>query len=259
MGIVDGAALLDLEYREDSSAEVDFNVIGTDAGTYVELQGTAEGKPFDRAQMDTLLDLADGGLKTLFEHPGRRPQGRGGQVGRMSRRLLLATRARHKVAELQELLDLDDVMLVTPDEVGIEGEPVEDAATFEGNAEIKARYYAERSGLPTLADDSGLEVDALDGRPGVYTRRYAGDDPTDEENNQQAARRARRAAAGAARRALPVRAGLHRPRPATASRSCAPAPSRVASRPGRGGAVASATTPSSSPSRRRPERVQWGR
>ncbi len=101
----------------------------------------------------------------------------------MTRRLLLATRARHKVAELQELLDLDDVVLVTPDEVGIEGEPVEDADTFEGNAAIKARYYAERSGLPTLADDSGLEVDALDGRPGVFTRRYAGDDPTDEENN----------------------------------------------------------------------------
>jgi XTP/dITP diphosphohydrolase len=99
------------------------------------------------------------------------------------RRLLLATRARHKVAELQELLDLPGVTLLTPDEVGIEGEPVEDAATFEGNAEIKARYYAEKSGLPTLADDSGLEVDALDGRPGVYTRRYAGDDPTDIENN----------------------------------------------------------------------------
>ena len=99
------------------------------------------------------------------------------------RRLLLATRARHKVAELQELLDLPGVALLTPDEVGIEGEPVEDAPTFEGNAEIKARFYAERSGLPTLADDSGLEVDALDGRPGVYTRRYAGDDPSDVENN----------------------------------------------------------------------------
>jgi ribonuclease PH len=67
VGIVEDAALLDLEYREDSTAEVDFNVIGTDAGTYVELQGTAEGKPFDRAQMDQLLNLADGGLKRLFE------------------------------------------------------------------------------------------------------------------------------------------------------------------------------------------------
>lgn len=66
VGMVDAAPILDLEYTEDSGADVDFNVIGTDAGAYVELQGTAEGKPFDRAQMDTLLDLADGGLKTLF-------------------------------------------------------------------------------------------------------------------------------------------------------------------------------------------------
>ena len=102
----------------------------------------------------------------------------------MTRRLLLATRARHKVAELQEILDLgEEIMLVTPDDVGVEGEPLEDADTFEGNAAIKARYYVERSGLPTLADDSGLEVDALDGRPGVYTKRYAGEDPTDVENN----------------------------------------------------------------------------
>ena len=67
VGIVGDSALMDLEYTEDSGAEVDFNVIGTDAGTYVELQGTAEGKPFDRGQMDTLLDLADGGLKSLFD------------------------------------------------------------------------------------------------------------------------------------------------------------------------------------------------
>ena len=101
----------------------------------------------------------------------------------MTRRMLLASRSRHKVDELQQLLGLDEVVLVTPDEVGLEGEPVEDAQTFEGNAEIKARYYAERSGLPTLADDSGLEVDALDGGPGVYTKRYAGEDATDVDNN----------------------------------------------------------------------------
>jgi XTP/dITP diphosphohydrolase len=98
-------------------------------------------------------------------------------------RLLLATRARHKVAELREILALPAVELLTPDDVGVEGEPEEDAATFAGNAQIKARYYAERAGLPTLADDSGLEVDALDGRPGVLTRRYAGPAATDAENN----------------------------------------------------------------------------
>mgnify|MGYP001827765552 CR=1 FL=1 len=90
------------------------------------------------------------------------------------------------MAELHDLLDLgDDVVLVSPDEVGVEGEPVEDADSFAGNAEIKVRYYAERSGLPTLADDSGLEVDALDGGPGVYTKRYAGPDAGDEDNNSK--------------------------------------------------------------------------
>jgi ribonuclease PH len=66
VGLVDGAALLDLDYSEDSHAEVDFNVVGTDKKTYVELQGTAEGKPFDRASMDKLLALADYGLEELF-------------------------------------------------------------------------------------------------------------------------------------------------------------------------------------------------
>ncbi|HVM30069.1 MAG TPA: ribonuclease PH [Candidatus Limnocylindrales bacterium] len=66
VGIVDGVPLLDLDYSEDSRAEVDFNVVGTDAGEYVEVQGTAEGKPFNRAGMDALLGLADEGLQRLF-------------------------------------------------------------------------------------------------------------------------------------------------------------------------------------------------
>ncbi len=67
VGIVDGSRFLDLDYSEDSRAEVDFNVVGTDAGTYVELQGTAEGQPFDRPSVDALLDLAGLGLGQLFE------------------------------------------------------------------------------------------------------------------------------------------------------------------------------------------------
>jgi ribonuclease PH len=67
VGIVEGISYLDLDYSEDSRAEVDFNVVGTDAGTYVEWQGTAEGKAFDRAGANDLLDLADSGLTRLFE------------------------------------------------------------------------------------------------------------------------------------------------------------------------------------------------
>jgi ribonuclease PH len=67
VGLVNGLPYLDLDYSEDSHADVDFNVVGTDAGAYVELQGTAEGKPFDRAAANGLLDLADAGLARLFE------------------------------------------------------------------------------------------------------------------------------------------------------------------------------------------------
>jgi ribonuclease PH len=67
VGVVDGIAVLDLDYAEDSHAEVDFNVVATSGGTYVEVQGTAEGKPFSRARMDELLALADQGIARLFE------------------------------------------------------------------------------------------------------------------------------------------------------------------------------------------------
>jgi ribonuclease PH len=70
VGIVDGLTMLDLDYGEDSRADVDFNVVGTDAGTFVEVQGTAEGKPFDRAAMDALVDLASAGLGQLFAAQG---------------------------------------------------------------------------------------------------------------------------------------------------------------------------------------------
>lgn len=75
--------------------------------------------------------------------------------------------------------------LVSLDELGIPGEPVEDGLTFETNAKIKARFAARAARLPALADDSGVEVDALGGRPGVQTRRYAGPNATDPHNNEK--------------------------------------------------------------------------
>ncbi len=98
-------------------------------------------------------------------------------------RLVVATRSEHKLRELRQLLLLDGVDLVSLDDLGIPGEPVEDGATFEANAAIKARFATRASGLPSLADDSGLEVDALGGGPSVRTRRYAGETATDADNN----------------------------------------------------------------------------
>ena len=104
------------------------------------------------------------------------------QAGRPPR-LLIATRSVHKLAELRELLALDRAELVSLDDLGVAGDVDETGSTFEANARLKARHGALLSGLPTLADDSGLEVDALAGGPGVRTRRYAGENATDAENN----------------------------------------------------------------------------
>jgi XTP/dITP diphosphohydrolase len=97
--------------------------------------------------------------------------------------LLVATRSAHKLGELVDLLDLGATRLVSLEGVGFPDEPDEDGATFAANAALKARFYARLTGLPTLADDSGIEVDALGGGPGVRTRRYAGEDATDAQNN----------------------------------------------------------------------------
>ncbi len=104
-------------------------------------------------------------------------------VGASGARLVIATHSEHKLRELRELLHLEHAELVSLDDLGVEGEPIEDGETFETNAAIKARFAIRATGLPVLADDSGLEVDALGGGPGVRTRRYAGEDATDADNN----------------------------------------------------------------------------
>ncbi|HUR16258.1 MAG TPA: RdgB/HAM1 family non-canonical purine NTP pyrophosphatase [Candidatus Limnocylindrales bacterium] len=101
------------------------------------------------------------------------------------RRLLIATGSAHKLAELSEMLDLPNTDLVSLADVGLSDTAEEIGHTFLENAQIKADHYAQLSGLPTLADDSGIEVDYLDGRPGVFTRRYAGPDATDADNNDK--------------------------------------------------------------------------
>lgn len=86
--------------------------------------------------------------------------------------LLIATNNPHKLQEFQEILAGLPLTLTHPAAAGIDLEPAETGATFAENAIIKATAFAKASGLPTLADDSGLEIDALGGEPGVYSARY---------------------------------------------------------------------------------------
>lgn len=96
--------------------------------------------------------------------------------------LVIASRNEHKIGEMQQLLSpLGIEVLSTQDFANLE-EVLEDRPTLKGNALKKARYVAEQTGLPALSDDTGLEVEALNGRPGVYSARYAGPNATYEDN-----------------------------------------------------------------------------
>lgn len=99
--------------------------------------------------------------------------------------LLIATRNAHKLSEIRQILQLPDSDIVGVDTLPDLPDVEEDRDTFEGNAAKKALTLATASGMMTLADDSGLEVDALDGAPGVYSARYAGEPSNDAANNRK--------------------------------------------------------------------------
>ena len=96
--------------------------------------------------------------------------------------IVLATNNANKVKEFKELLKDTPVEIKYLKDYGPLPEAIEDGETFDDNAYKKAFHYARVLGLPCLADDSGLAVDALDGRPGVHSARYAGEKATDQEN-----------------------------------------------------------------------------
>jgi XTP/dITP diphosphohydrolase len=103
------------------------------------------------------------------------------EVFGMGQKVLVATHNKGKIAEFKEMmrdLALDWIGLA---DIGVTSDVAETGTTFEENAILKAKAYAAESGLLTLADDSGLEVDALDGQPGVYTARYGGQALTSKE------------------------------------------------------------------------------
>lgn len=101
----------------------------------------------------------------------------------MTMKIVFASGNAGKVREIKQMLG-DRVELVLQGDLGIEGAE-ETGTTFEENALLKARHAAAAAGLPALADDSGIEVDALGGEPGVYSARYAGADASDTDNLQK--------------------------------------------------------------------------
>ena len=101
--------------------------------------------------------------------------------------LLIATNNKNKIREIRQVIESefsDQVQLIYPELLGLETEVDETEDTLEGNSELKAKAYFELSGIPAIADDTGLEINALDGLPGVRSARFAGE-PADDANNRK--------------------------------------------------------------------------
>ncbi|HSQ90477.1 ribonuclease PH [Romboutsia sp.] len=188
VGIVNQEHVLDLCYEEDSNAQVDMNIIMTDKGEFVEVQGTGEERPFSRDDLNALLALGEKGNKELIK--AQRVA-----LGEIADEILgmeygdevvIATNNAHKLEEIGAILEGFDYKIYSLKDVDLGGiEIVEDGKTFEHNALIKARTIAKMTKMIAISDDSGLEVDAIGKKPGVYSARFAGENATDEENRQK--------------------------------------------------------------------------
>ncbi len=102
----------------------------------------------------------------------------------MKSKIVLASGNQKKIEELSDILGSDQFEIVPQKSLGII-DAIEDGLSFVENAIIKARHAAKSSGLPAIADDSGIEVDALNGAPGIYSARYSGENATDQLNNEK--------------------------------------------------------------------------
>ena len=180
-GVIDDMPCLDLCYQEDSHAQVDMNFVMNEKGEFIELQGTGEGRAFTKQELDTIMDYGAKGIRELMEAQREALGERAAHIAPKPL-LLVATGNEHKLRDLQEMFK-DYYTLAPMTAAGFFGPIEEDASTFAGNAAIKAEAVSEATGYPAIGDDSGLEVEALDGEPGVLSARYAGEHGNDEANN----------------------------------------------------------------------------
>lgn len=188
VGIVNDQCLLDICYEEDSHSQVDMNIIMTDKCEFVEVQGTGEERPFSRKDLNKLLELGEKGNKELIKIQRK-------ALGEIADEILgmeygddivISTGNAHKLEEIGAILKDLDYNIHSLKDVNLDNLEIEEnGKTFEHNALIKARTVAKLTNMITIADDSGLEVDAIGKKPGIYSSRYAGENATDAENREK--------------------------------------------------------------------------
>src|SRR5699024_10292209 len=188
----EGDAVLDLDYEKDFAAAVDMNVVMTGNGEFVEIQGTGEESTFSYQQLQTMLKLAQEGIEALFLEQKaalgsiakqiRNEQQK--QEGSTMDEIIIATKNKGKAKEFQALFEPHVIRIKTLLDFLEELPDIEETgSTFTENARLKAEGIAKMLKKPVIADDSGLEVAALEGRPGVYSARFAGEPKDDTRNN----------------------------------------------------------------------------
>ena len=178
VGKIDSELIVDLKYSEDSAAEVDMNVIMNKKGEFIEVQGTGEESTFTRTELNGLLDLAEASIKRIINLQDK-------VIEQENLKIFLATGNKHKIEEISDIFsDIENVEILSIKD-GVEiPEVIEDGTTFEENSKKKAVEIAKFLNMITIADDSGLCVDALNGEPGVYSARYSGTGD-DLKNNEK--------------------------------------------------------------------------
>ena len=178
VGKIDSELMVDLKYSEDSAAEVDMNVIMNKKGEFIEVQGTGEESTFTRTELNGLLDLAEASIKRIINLQDK-------VIEQENLKIFLATGNKHKIEEISDIFsDIENVEILSIKD-GVEiPEVIEDGTTFEENSKKKAVEISKFLNMITIADDSGLCVDALNGEPGVYSARYSGTGD-DLKNNEK--------------------------------------------------------------------------
>lgn len=176
----DGTVVTDLDYQEDSSAAVDMNLVMTESGRFVEIQGTGEEATFDDDELNALILHGKAGIEDLIAY---QKEALFSEVKTEEKTIVIATRNPGKAKEFSALFAKEGYQTKTlldyPELPDVE----ETGKTFEENARLKAETIAQLLQQPVLADDSGLVVDALNGMPGIFSARFAGEQKSDAANN----------------------------------------------------------------------------
>ena len=181
--LADGTGVVDLDYDEDSQANVDMNLVMTESGAFVEIQGTGEETTFSVEELNQMLALGKAAIEELIVKQKEALYTTKHELLSDNQTIMIATGNPGKAKEFEKMFADAGYAIKTLKDFPDLPDVKETGRTFEENARLKAETIANILQMPVLADDSGLEVDALGGLPGIYSARFAGEHKNDGSNN----------------------------------------------------------------------------